>query len=402
MATFRYTVKDQQGKTRTGNVEASTKSRAVDVLREQGFTVITLREQRKGFVLSKLTNAFKGVSTKDRVTFTRQLATMVGSGLPLTQALDILAEQAGESPFGEVLRKILVRVEGGSPLSDAMAEHPDVFPETYTALISAAEASGALQKVLERLATNLEKRAQLKRDVKGALFYPAIILGAMFLVGGLLLIFVLPKLKDMYSSFDASLPLVTQLFLSLSDFLVTFWWLVPIMGIGGFLGVKSLLATERGQRLWAEVSLKLPIFGLLVKRLTLVEITRTLSLLLVSGVPILDALDIAADSSGNLLFKEALVEARNQVERGEALADPLHTSKVFPSIVARMVMVGEESGELGEVLNKLALYFEGEANHTIDNLTTALEPIIMLILGVGVGFMIISIIMPIYNLTSMF
>ncbi|MFW6143880.1 MAG: type II secretion system F family protein, partial [Patescibacteria group bacterium] len=156
------------------------------------------------------------------------------------------------------------------------------------------------------------------------------------------------------------------------------------------------------QRLWAEVSLKLPIFGLLVKRLTLVEITRTLSLLLVSGVPILDALDIAADSSGNLLFKEALVEARNQVERGEALADPLHTSKVFPSIVARMVMVGEESGELGEVLNKLALYFEGEANHTIDNLTTALEPIIMLILGVGVGFMIISIIMPIYNLTSMF
>ncbi|MFW6143592.1 MAG: type II secretion system F family protein, partial [Patescibacteria group bacterium] len=227
MATFKYTVKDQQGKTRTGNVEASTKSRAVDVLREQGFTVITLREQRKGFVLSKLTNAFKGVSTKDRVTFTRQLATMVGSGLPLTQALDILAEQAGESPFGEVLRKILVRVEGGSPLSDAMAEHPDVFPETYTALISAAEASGALQKVLERLATNLEKRAQLKRDVKGALFYPAIILGAMFLVGGLLLIFVLPKLKDMYSSFDASLPLVTQLFLSLSDFLVTFWWLVP-------------------------------------------------------------------------------------------------------------------------------------------------------------------------------
>jgi len=344
----------------------------------------------------------RGVSEKETVAFTRQLATMVGAGLPLTQALSILREQAGDGPFGEILEYVSGEVQGGKPLSESLRKFPEVFPRTYTSLIGAAEASGAMPEVLSRLAENLEKSGRIKNKIKGALLYPAIVLVAMAGVGVLLLIFVIPQLKEMYESFEADLPFVTQIFITLSDFLVNFWWLAILIVVGLVFGFNALRRTERGEHFLAELVFKVPVFGTLSRQLVLVEVTRTLSLLILSGVPILDALDITADSAGNVLFRDALMQAGVEVERGESLAAPLESSGCFPPIVARMVRVGEESGEMGNVLLKLADYFEGEAAYAITNLTTALEPMIMIVLGVGVGFMVISIIMPIYNLTGQF
>ncbi|MEA2020823.1 MAG: type II secretion system F family protein [Patescibacteria group bacterium] len=402
MPTFKYVAKDSQGATKKGSVEASNKARAIAVMQERGLIPISIHPKREFLDLSSLKKKLSGVTQKEKVVFTRQLATMVGAGLPLTQALSILRDQAGDTPFGDILEYIVGEVEGGKPLSEAMRKFPDVFSSTYTALVEAAEASGAIKKVLLRLAQNLEKENELRQKIKGALFYPAMVLTAMVGVAILLLVFVIPQLKSIYTSFDAELPIATRFFLGVSDFAVKRWWLVIALVAGLIFAFRWFRNTERGRYFTDELVLKLPIFGPLVKQMELVEMTRTLSLLLTSGVPILDSLNIVYNATENVMFRDALGDAREIVKHGESLAAPISGSEYFPPLVSRMIRVGEESGELGEVLLKVAEYFEGEAEHTVENLTTALEPVIMIILGVGVGFMVLSIIMPIYNLTSQF
>ena len=403
MSTFKYIAKDTAtGGVQKGVVEASSRVRAAVVLRERGLIPIEVVGQKQFLDINALLRKARGVSGKEVIVFTRQLATMIGAGLPLSQALSILRDQGGATPFGDVLEQVFGEVQGGKPLSGAMAKFPKVFSPTYVALIEAAEASGALKDVLLRLATNLEKRNKMVSKVKSALFYPALILVAMTGVGGLLLVFVVPQLKTMYESFEAELPFVTQLFLSLSDFLIARWWLAIAGGICFVYAVKWFKSTDSGEHIWAGASLKLPVFGSLVKQMELVEVLRTLSLLLTSGVPILDALRITTESAKNVLFRDVLEAAGVMVERGESLAVPIAASSYFPPIVARMIQVGDESGEMGSVLLRLSDYFEEEADHAITNLTTAIEPLVMVVLGVGVGFMVLSIIMPIYNLTSQF
>jgi len=294
MATFKYVAKDSEGKTRKGTVEAGSRERAAVVMRERGLVPISIVARKRVFDIKSSVRRLRGVRRKEVTAFTRQLATMVGAGLPLSQALTILRSQAGETPFGDVLECILGEVQGGGPLSKAMKGFPKVFSQTYIALVEAAEASGALKDVLLRLADNLEKKDELISKIKSALFYPVMVLAAMVGVGILLLIFVVPNLKAVYESFEAELPFVTQFFLRLSDFLIRRWWVVILVGGALFYGGGRLKKTERGKYLWAKFSLKLPIFGSLFKQMELVEITRTLSLLLTSGVPILDALRITA------------------------------------------------------------------------------------------------------------
>ena len=402
MAIFKYIAKDGEGKTKKGAVEAGSKERAAAVMQERGLVPVSIIAQRQVLDIKALIGRLRGVSDKEVVAFTRQLATMIGAGLPLSQTLTILRDQAEETPFGDILEYVLGEVQGGKPLSEAMRRFPKVFSPTYTALVEAAEASGALKNVLLRLADNLEKRGKLISKIKSALFYPAMILAAMTGVGVLLLVFVVPNLKVMYESFEAELPFVTRIFLGLSDFLVGRWWAAILIAGGLFYTGRWFKRTERGEYFWAELFLKLPIFGSLLKQLELVEMTRTLSLLLVSGVPILDALRITAGSANNVLYRDVLEAARGVVEHGESLATPIAASGYFPPIVSRMIRVGEESGEMGSVLLKLSDYFEGEAEHRTANLTTAIEPLVMIVLGAGVGFMVLSIIMPIYNLTGQF
>lgn len=402
MATFKYSGKGKDGKTRQGTVEAAGEIRAVDVLREQGVTVISISEAKDGLDINAWLKRLKKPGDKEKAVFTRQLATMTGAGLPLTQALSILRDQAGDTQFGDVLDYVLGEVQGGKPLSEAMGKFPGIFSETYVSLVEAAEASGAMKEVLSRLAENLEKRGKLKSSIKSALFYPAMIMCAMGGVGILMMVFVIPQLKEMYASFEAELPFITQIFLGLSDFIIKRWWLAILIAGGLIFAFKKFKETERGEYLWSKLIFKLPIFGKLSREVELVEITRTLSLLLSSGVPIIDAINIARGATSNVLFQDVLAAAAVQVERGEALAAPFKASEYFPPIVARMVAVGEESGETGTILGRLADYFEDEAQYKIDNLTTALEPLIMVVLGIGVGSMVMAIIMPIYNLTAQF
>jgi len=402
MATFKYVGKGKDGRDRRGTVEAASEERAVEVLREQGITVVSLAAERSGINFDEFLKRIRRPTDKEKAVFTRQLATMVGAGLPLAQALSILRDQAGNTQFGDVLEYVLGEVQGGKSLSESMRKFPSVFSETYVSLVEAAEASGAMKKVLERLAENLEKRGRLKSSIKSALLYPALILCAMLGVGTLLIVFVIPKLKEMYMNFNAELPLLTRIFLGLSDFVIGYWWVAILLVIGIVVGFKKFTQTRSGKYILAKIIFRLPIFGQLYKEIQLVEITRTLSLLLSSGVPIIDALNITKGSTGNVVYQDVLATAAAQVERGETLASPFRSSQYFPPIVSRMLSVGEESGETGEILLRLATYFEDEAQHKIDNLTTALEPLIMIVLGAGVGFMVLSIIMPIYNLTGQF
>ncbi len=402
MPIFKYVAKDSTGETRKGTVEAGSRERAASVMQDKGLVPISIEEKSVLLDISSLKKQIQGVTSKEKVVFTRQLATMVGAGLPLTQSLSILRDQAGNSPFGDVLEYILGEVEGGKPLSEAMRKFPDVFPPTYTSLVEAAEASGAIKKVLLRLATNLEKSDELRAKIKSALFYPALILTAMVGVAILLLVFVIPKLKMIYESFEAQLPITTRFFLNFSDLVIKRWWVFLAVITGVAIFYRWFRGTETGRYFTDELVLNLPIFGKLIKQLQLVEITRTLSLLLTSGVPILDSLQIVREATTNVLYQDVLDHSRDVVRHGETLAAPLAASEYFPPLVGRMVRVGEESGELGGVLLKVADYFENEAEHTVENLTTALEPLIMIVLGVGVGFMVLSIIMPIYNLTGQF
>jgi len=402
MPTFKYVARDSTGKKRKGTVEAGSKERAAAVMQEKDLVPITIKERHGLVDFGSIKKQLGGVSTKEQVVFTRQLATMVGAGLPLTQALQILRDQAGDTPFGDILEYVVGEVEGGKPLSDAFRKFPNVFSPTYTSLVEAAEASGAMKKVLLRLADNMERKAKLRAEIKSALFYPALVLAAMVGVTILLLVFVIPKLENIYSSFEASLPITTRFLLGLSDFFIHRWWAVLAIVAALIYGYRWFRNTDDGRYFTDKVSLVAPVFGQLNKQLQLVEITRTLSLLLTSGVPILDSLRIVETASENVIYQDVLREASEFVKRGESLAAPVAKSDFFPPLVSRMVRVGEESGELGEVLLKVADYFESEAEHTIENLTTALEPLIMVVLGVGVGFIILSIIMPIYNLTGQF
>ncbi|MBP7843013.1 type II secretion system F family protein, partial [Candidatus Woesebacteria bacterium] len=302
----------------------------------------------------------------------------------------------------QMMAVILQDVEGGNAFADAIAKHKKIFSRLYIQLVRAGETGGVLDTVLERLADNMEKEKEFKAKTKGALIYPVIVIIAMFAVGIIMMIFVIPKLTEMYKDFGAELPLVTRVLIGLSDAMVKFWWIFGA-GIAGFIyAAKQYYKTELGRYKIDELKLKIPIFGELQKKVILTEFSRTLALLLGSGITLLEAISIVTDSVENVVYRTALTEVSKQVEKGSSLSGALSHYDSFPTILHQMMSVGEETGKLDEVLKKLSVYFEQESEHAIKNMTTAIEPMIMIVLGLGVGAMVIAIIMPIYNLTSQF
>jgi len=293
-------------------------------------------------------------------------------------------------------------VEGGSSLGSALEKYPNLFSPTYISLVKAGESSGNLDKVLERLADRLERTREFRGKVKGAMVYPVIILIAMAVVISALMIFVVPQLSSLYDDFGLALPLQTRLLIGLSDFMVGFWWLILIGIFGGMTLFRKFKKTPAGKRLVDSFTLRLPIFGKLTKQVLLVEFTATLGLLVGAGIHLLDALSILTDAMGNVLFKESLQDVAKKVEKGLPMGTAFEHHEIFPTILSQMVKVGEETGTLDDSLGRLSTYFENESNQTVKGLTTAIEPLIMVILGVSVGFIVFSIITPIYNLTTQF
>jgi len=404
MSLYRYSAKDLNGKKFAGEVESLDEKSLVATLQSQGLVPIDikLRQGQSKAMIEKVLPKVGGVPSSEIVGFTRQLSTMISAGLPLTDALVILEKQTKNRHFTRVLAEVVADVEGGMSLSQAMAKHSRVFDVIYIKLVEAGETGGVLDKVLDKLAESLEKEKEFKSKTRGAFIYPSIVIVVMIVVVSVMMIFVIPKLTSLYSEIGASLPLPTRILIALSNFMVSFWWLLLLMIAGVIYGLRVFVRTEQGAQFLSRLVLKLPIWGKIRKTLILSQFTRTLGLLIGTGIPIITALKVVADILADPSYKEGIDFAISRVERGSPLYQPLATNPAFPPIIGQMVRVGEETGKMDEVLIRLSIYFEGESENLVRNLTTALEPIILVILGVGVGILVLSIILPIYNLTSQF
>ena len=398
MIRFRFKAKSKEGLTRKGIVEAQSLASAANVLREQGLVIVELHELAASGSMFAMSNKVK---FEDIVNFTRQLSTMIGAGLPLTDALSILQVQASpilQSKISQILRNI----EGGSTFANALEAHPDAFSKVYVALIRAGESAGVLDTILVRLADNLESEREFRSKTKGALIYPVIVLIGMTVVGIVMMVFVLPKLTSMYQDFNAELPAITKALINFSNFLNRFWYIM-IVGIFGLLyGLRMWKKTKSGAVAIDQLTLKIPIYGKIRLMVMMAEFSRTLALLASAGVSLVESLGIVKDVVDSVILSQSLVVIAKDVEKGNPLATSLAKHPAFPMIISQMVAVGEQTGKLDEILNRVAVYFEVESEHAIKNLSTAMEPIIMILLGVGVGFLIVAIIVPIYNLTSAF
>jgi len=399
---YSYVAKNEKGSTITGDVESLNEKTAVSLLKERGLSVISLAKNEKNKGLGKLLNNFKKVSLNDKVNFTHQVATMVSSGLNLSQSLGLFNTQLKPGPFKDVVNDIAKNVEVGISFSDSLAKFPAVFPPTYTSLIKAGEASGTLDVVLTRLAETVEKQRDFKAKVKGALIYPAIISIAMVGVFILIVVFVIPKLTSMYSSLNVELPLPTKIMIGISDFFVNRWYVIILVAILGYLGFNYYRKSKAGKYQLAKMSFRLPLFGNINKEKELTEFTRTLSLLIGAGVPIVESLNISSQAVNNVLYIDSITNSAQKVEKGGSLSETISADANFPPIVSQMVNVGQETGKMDEVLGRLSVYFENEVDRKLKNLAVALEPLIMIVLGLMVGVLILSIITPIYKLTSSF
>ncbi len=400
MAFFKYTAKNKFGESVKGKVEARTINQGVSLLFSRGLLVIKIEPLTKGS-FAFLKSMSSSIKFEDVVNFTRQLATMVSAGLPLAGALNILVRD-GKPEMTKLVALILQDVEGGKTFANALAKHKKIFSRLYIQLVKAGETGGVLDTVLERLADNMEKEKEFKAKTKGALIYPVIVLVVMFAVGVIMMLFVIPKLTEMYRDFGSELPLMTRMLIGISDSMVKYWYLLFAVIVGGIFALKSYKKTKRGRYKLDEIALKLPVFGKLKKQIILTDFTRTLALLLGSGISLLEAIAIVTDSIENVVYRIALTDVNKQVEKGSSLSQSLSKYDMFPVILYQMMAVGEETGKLDQVLAKLSIYFERESEHAVKNMTTAIEPMIMIVLGIGVGAMVIAVIMPIYNLTSQF
>ncbi len=400
MPLFNYSAKNERGEGVKGKVEAQTLQQAAAILRGRNLLVVTVRPVTSES-FSFLKTMFMGVKQDDIVNFTRQLSTMITAGLPLTQALGIL-EQQEKPAMIKLVSDIKAEIEGGSTFAAALGKQSKVFSRVYIQLVRAGEAGGVLDEVLLRLADNMEKDKEFRAKTKGALIYPVIVVIAMVIVALVMMIFVIPKLTEMYTDFGAELPLATRLLIDTSHLVANFWWVLGLAAIAGSAALRSWRKTHAGQVAYDTFLMKIPVFGVLRQKVILTEFARTLALLIGAGISLLQALEIVSDAMNNIVYREALNDAAKQVEKGVSLAQALSQHQIFPPLLSQMVSVGEETGKLDDVLLKLSTYFQSESEHAIKNMTTALEPMIMIVLGVGVGVMVIAIIMPIYNLTSQF
>lgn len=396
---FIYKAKDLKGELHKGEIESSDVHLASAILRKKGLVVIDLKE-----VISKenfFSKIFNQISFEDQVTVTRQLATMVGAGLVLSESIDILQEQEDNKRLKVVLQEISRDLKGGLTFAQALGKHSDVFPPLYINLVKSGEASGKLDEVLLKMSDSMEKEREFRSRIKGAMIYPAVVIIMMLAVMVIMMVFVIPRLTDLYKQSSIELPLPTKILISVSDFMINYWWLIILFIILGIYGFRKWVKTPRGKFLFDSNLLKVPVIGKVATDVTLTNFCRTFGLLIGAGIPLLDSINIVADVTENDEFKLELRKAYSGVARGLPFSTLL-SAQIFPRIVPQMVKVGEETGKMDEVFFKLASFFESESDEMVKNLTVAIEPIILVVLGIGVGFLVISIILPIYKLTTSF
>jgi type IV pilus assembly protein PilC len=398
MPVFTFTGTDPQGKKIAGERLADSKAAVTMQLRRERITPGAIKEKGKEFALPKLGTG--KVPVKDIAVFFRQFSVMIDAGLPLVQCLEILAANQENQVFQKCLTGVRQSVEGGTTLSNAMRQFPKIFDDLTTNMIEAGEAGGILDTILQRLATYVEKAVKLKSAVKSALIYPVSVISIAALVVGCLLKFVVPIFANMFISMGVDLPLPTKIVIGLSNFIGRFWWLI-FLSIGLlFVAVKYIRKDPKGRFMFDKMLLNLPVLGNVLRKIAVARFTRTLGTLITSGVPILEGLTITARTSGNAVLEDALMKVRKAVEEGRTIVDPLKESGVFPNMVTQMIGVGEATGAMDAMLQKIADFYEDEVDAATKDMLTLLEPIMIGFLGVTVGGIVISLYMPLFSMIA--
>lgn len=400
MAKFNWEARTKAGAQQKGVMEAANEAAVEAQLKKLGFVGISIKSEKAGLKIPLLGKGGGKVDTKDLVVFTRQFATMIDSGLPLVQCLDILAGQQENKTFRAALYNIKESVESGSTFADALGKHPRIFDQLYVNLVAAGEVGGILDTILNRLAAYIEKALKLKKQVKGAMVYPATIVSIAVVVVGVILVFVIPTFAKMFADFGGTLPLPTLIVIAISDFLQKYILVI----IGAIYGIKVAVGkyydTPSGRKTLDRLFLKLPVIGVLIRKVAVAKFTRTLGTMISSGVPIMDGLEIVAKTAGNKIVEEAIYRVRQAISEGKTMAEPLGESGVFPPMVVQMISVGEATGAMDAMLNKIADFYDEEVDDAVGNLTAMMEPLLMVFLGTTVGGLVVAMYLPIFKLAG--
>jgi type IV pilus assembly protein PilC len=391
MPTYEYTARTVSGEEQQGTIDLPSVDAVREHLRKNRLIVVRVREQ------VKKKRAVR-IPTRDIVVFTRQFATMINSGLPLVQSLDILAQQTENKALADTTKQVLFDVESGNTLADALSKHRNAFTQLYVNMVAAGEAGGILDTILLRLATFLEKNDAIVRKVKGAMIYPAVIFSVAGIAVIVLLLFVIPVFQNMFDEAGVPLPLPTRVVIGLSKFLQGYWWALIVGAVALFFAIRQYYATEGGKLNIDRLMLRAPVLGDLLRKSAVSRFTRTLGTLLASGVSILDGLEITARTAGNRVIHDAVMESRGSIAGGDTVAEPLERSGVFPPMVTSMIAVGEATGGLEEMLTKIADFYDDEVDAAVSALLSLMEPVMIVVLGVVVGGMIVSMYLPIFDM----
>lgn len=397
MPTFEWKGTSRNGQTQTGVLVADSKDAVIAMMRRQQIVVTAVKEKGKEIALPKFGGS---VPSQSIAIFTRQFSVMIDAGLPLVQCLEILGSQQDHKVFKRVLIQVRQDVESGSNLADAMRKHPKVFSDLYTNMVAAGEAGGILDTILQRLATYIEKAVKLNGQVKSAMIYPVAVISIASIVVAVILWKVIPVFASLFASLGAELPLPTRIVIALSNFIADFWWLIGIVFVALFFAIRKYHETYKGKRVLDGILLKMPVLGILLRKIAVARFCRTLATLTSSGVPILDGLQITARTAGNSIVEDAIMATRKSVEEGKTISEPLGDTDVFPSMVVQMIAVGEQTGALDTMLSKIADFYEEEVDMAVAGLMKLLEPVLIAFLGVAIGGIVIAMYLPMFSLIS--
>jgi len=401
--TYEYRARDKAGAVHVGQMEASSPAAVAGMLGTKGYLPLRIDEKKRTALQRdiQVPGLKKKIKVKDLAVFSRQLATMVNSGLTILRALLILEEQTESALLAKTVGEVRVMVEEGSSLSAAFEAYPDVFDNLYVSMVRAGEVAGALDETLARLADTIEAQMRLRSKVKSAMAYPVVVLGLIFFIVTAMLLFIVPVFETTYAELGGTLPAPTLMLIKISELLTSLWWLFGLGLIGAVVGFKRWKKTEAGLAAWDRLKIGLPIFGKVVQKVALSRFARTFSVLSRTGVPVLQALDIVAATSGNWLVSTATLDIQDSVRRGEAMVEPLQRHDIFPPMVTHMMAVGEETGELDGMLSKVADFYDTEVQDTVDSLTSLIEPLLIVVMGVAVGGILISLYLPLFNIGNL-
>lgn len=396
---FIYQARTRAGDFKKGLVTAANQSKAEQLLADNGLVIISLKEQRDSW-LSKLDVFSNRISYKDLVLFSRQFSTLVAARVPIVQSLRILESQVSNKGLIKITKNLVQAVESGESLSSALAKHPKTFGNIYVSLVRSGEASGQVAESLSYLADQLEKDYDLRSRVKSAMTYPGFVLSALVVVGILMFKFVLPNLVSVLKEQNAELPLVSKVLIQFTDFFEVYWWVVLLLLAGLAVAVRFYVQSSAGRYVWDKYKVMLPVMGVILQKIYLARFSRNMATLMAGGIPVIQSLKIISDIINNVIYRDILLEAAQQVTNGKTISESLAHHKEFPPLITQMVKVGEQTAQLDTILLKLAVFYEKEVDTKVATLSSLLEPIIMLVLGLGVGVLVAGVLLPIYNLAS--